>query len=328
MHTLILDYMISSTWIHVFGISTRFENVRTTSYRLDLNKAAPGLELSLRRVSDADSFAAVESEWREWDFLVSMAETWSEEGDLIYLLPHGSLHGLPLHLLQVGGRVLIERNIVAYAPSLSALRLCMRRKQASTLLERRVVVFGDSREDLPSASAEAVEIAGLLGAKPMLGSRVTQEEVESAAVGASIVHFAGHGVLGATDPLDAGIALAGGKTLTARRIFEVGRFGSGLVVLSGCETGVNELKRGDELIGLTRALLYAGASSLVASLWRVEDRATAFFMRDFYSIIDAAPELSIASALREAALKTRANKEWASAFFWGPFVLIGSSSLN
>jgi CHAT domain-containing protein len=328
MHTLILDYMISSTWIHVFGISTRFENVRATSYRLDPSKGEPGLEFRLRRVSDADSFAAAESKWREWDFLVSMAETWSEEGDLIYLLPHGSLHGLPLHLLQVGGRVLIERNIVAYAPSLSALRLCLRRNRTATPFERRVVVFGDSRGDLPSASAEAIEIADLLGVEPVLGSRVTQEEVESAAVGASIFHFAGHGVLGATDPLEAGIVLAGGKTLTARPIFEVGRFGSGLVVLSGCETGVNELKRGDELIGLTRALLYAGTTSLVASLWRVEDRATAFLMREFYSMIDAAPELSIAIALRKAALRTRENREWASAFFWGPFVLIGGSSLN
>lgn len=194
MHTLILDYMISTTWIHVFGISTRFENVRAVSYRLDPNKGAPAL--NLHRVSDADSFAAVESEWREWDFLVSMAETWSEEGDLIYLLPHGSLHGLPLHLLQVSGRMLIERNMIAYAPSLSTLRLCQRRKEVSKSPARKVVVFGDSRGDLPSASAEAVEIARLLGVNPMLGNRVTQEEVERAAVGASIVHFAGHGVLG------------------------------------------------------------------------------------------------------------------------------------
>jgi CHAT domain-containing protein len=95
-----------------------------------------------------------------------------------------------------------------------------------------------------------------------------------------------------------------------------------LVVLSACETALGKDIRGEGLLGFTQGFLYAGAKSVVASLWPVADRATAELMQRFYQHM-LRDGLRPADALRRAQLALAAEPRWSAPFFWSPFVLLG-----
>jgi CHAT domain-containing protein len=94
--------------------------------------------------------------------------------------------------------------------------------------------------------------------------------------------------------------------------------------LSGCETGSGEVLAGEGVLGLGNAFLAAGATSVVASLWRVDDRATARFMRAFY--VQLARGATVAGALREAQRTVAADPEMAAPFYWAGFVVAGDGA--
>ena len=94
-----------------------------------------------------------------------------------------------------------------------------------------------------------------------------------------------------------------------------------LVVLSACETGLGKISKGEGIIGLTRALIYAGSNNLVVSLWRVNDASTSVLMKDFYSMM--LNDNGYAEALRAAKLQMIATEEYSSPYYWATFVLIG-----
>jgi CHAT domain-containing protein len=148
---------------------------------------------------------------------------------------------------------------------------------------------------------------------------------------ARIVHFATHGYVDDRSPFDSGLVLSIPEELTPGRdngllqvweIFESVRLDADLVVLSACETGIGEIRGGEGIIGLTRAFQYAGARSVLASLWRVEDRATAELMSRFYRglLVEGLP---VAAALRQAQLAVGADRRWRSPYYWSGFVLQG-----
>jgi CHAT domain-containing protein len=94
-----------------------------------------------------------------------------------------------------------------------------------------------------------------------------------------------------------------------------------LVVLSACETGLGKISKGEGIIGLTRALIYAGSNNLVVSLWRVGDASTSLLMTDFYrSMLQGS---SYAESLSNAKIGMINSKEYSSPYYWAPFVLIG-----
>jgi CHAT domain-containing protein len=99
-----------------------------------------------------------------------------------------------------------------------------------------------------------------------------------------------------------------------------------MVVLSACQTGLGKVVRGEGMIGLTRAFMYAGAPSAVVSLWRVQDSSTAEFMRSFYSHLRAGK--SKVEALRQAKLEMIRSDIPAHRFpyYWAPFVLVGKDN--
>jgi tetratricopeptide (TPR) repeat protein len=246
--------------------------------------------------------------------LCALAETmagWCEEGDLIAILPGGFLHLIPLHALRIGDRTLVERNRVVYAPSASVLRHCLAAGDSAG-----AAVFGDPRGDLEWAREEAEKIAPLLGVSPVLGPDATADAFTSAFCTRGHIHYAGHALFDADDALESRIALAG-RDLTAREIIQLRGGCARFVVLSGCETAVAQVRAGDEIVGLSRALLHAGAASLLLTLWEVDDDAAAFFMDVFY-----ASKSSRVDAFREAQLATmRAFPSFSS---WAAFVLIGA----
>jgi CHAT domain-containing protein len=237
-----------------------------------------------------------------------------EEGDVVWFVPHGPLHYLPLHALSLDGRYLIERNPVCYAPSASVMGYC---KAKRTGRQERALVVGDSRGDLAHAREEALTVAGLFGAHPYLREETTTATIRDMLAregeALDVLHFACHGHFDAQDALRSGILLAPGPddaedsdaTLTAEELTTV-RLRADLVTLSACESGVNEHRPGDELIGLTRSLIYAGTPSVIVSLWRVDDLSAGLLMRGFYERLlrptDAAP-VTKAHALQAAQIE-------------------------
>jgi CHAT domain-containing protein/tetratricopeptide (TPR) repeat protein len=146
--------------------------------------------------------------------------------------------------------------------------------------------------------------------------------------GYRVLHFATHGLLDTERPQFTGLALsvAGGGAddgfLRVDEVFNL-RLGSPLVVLSACETGLGRERRGEGVIGLTRAFMYAGAPTVGVSLWSVADRSTAELMPDFYKRYLAAQAHAPAAALRAAQQQMIAGKKYSAPFYWAPFVLVG-----
>jgi len=146
-----------------------------------------------------------------------------------------------------------------------------------------------------------------------------------------IVHFATHGLVNSQKPDLSCILLAKEDSasvedgiLFSSEIYNM-KINADLVVLSACETGLGEIKKGEGIIGLTRALLYAGTRNIVVSLWKVSDYSTAQLMIDFYQNIlhqdDQNP--NYARCLRNAKLNMINNSEFAHPFYWSPFILVG-----
>jgi CHAT domain-containing protein len=141
------------------------------------------------------------------------------------------------------------------------------------------------------------------------------------------VHFATHGVVDEKHPRQSGLLLMEEKGSTEDGVLHLGEIynlslNADLVVLSACETGLGQLARGEGVIGLTRGFLYAGASSVLVSLWRAADATTATLMADFYRELLTGKPAS--HALREAKLRAiRRDPESAKPYSWSAFVLIG-----
>ena len=250
------------------------------------------------------------------------------------VVPHGPLHYLPFHALHdkadgTHGAYLTEQREISYAPSASVLKYCQR----SSLLSLRegshpmrgegsIACFGHSHDGrLPLAVAEAQQVAHIMGSvmssTAFVESETTLSNLKNSASQCDVLHLATHGDFRADNPLFSGLSFADGM-LTTLDVFGL-RLRASLVTLSACQTGRNVLSGGDELLGLMRALLSAGASSLLLSLWRVADDSTLHWMHDFYAALKAGHTKS--AAVQAANLQSLNSH--AHPFFWAPFVLVG-----
>jgi CHAT domain-containing protein len=261
-------------------------------------------------------------EWHGFAPVLAPLAAWTDPDDVIYLVPFGLLHDLPLHTLPIGGVPLLERNPVCYAPAAAVLRHTLRGGGPAAAPYGAAAVFGDARGDLPYAREEASAVAGMLGTTAALGADVTRERMLRALRTADAVHVAGHGHLSTADGFASGIDLAGGDSLLAGDLLGQ-RCSAQLAVLSGCDTGVSELRPGDEAVGFIRALLLSGVRSILASQWQVSDASTRDLLRRFHEAARD-PAVPLAEALRQAARSVRADPRYAHPYHWGSFTLVGS----
>ena len=155
--------------------------------------------------------------------------------------------------------------------------------------------------------------------KVFLGRDATLDVLRKSGAGSCIIHIATHGSFRQDNPLFSSIHL-GDSYLNLYDLYEL-RLPVQLLTLSGCSTGLNAVAGGDELLGLIRGLLYAGAQTLMLSLWDVNDRTTAGLMELFYGFLS---KHSKAESLRSAMLEIR--DEFPHPYYWAPFVLIGKTS--
>ena len=250
----------------------------------------------------------------------------------LLIVPHRELHYLPFAALlepSPSGQFLVQRYEIGTVPSGAVwLRIRARptRSDRSSLL-----ALAPRQGDLPGARAEVRAIADLYGSDALvvIGDRATRNLLATAAPGRSIVHLASRGVLNRHNPRFSYIALAPDDRSDGRLdVDDVARLSidARLVVLSACQTGLAsgrllDVPPGDDWVGLVQAFQSAGARSVLATLWPVEDRATAELMKRFYVALRSGESESgaLAAAQRSAiaAASTRAP------FYWAGFVLNG-----
>lgn len=328
---VLVEYYTTDDAAFVFGVRPDSEAPDVVEVPLDATELRRFVQSNFGAQNRVREFLDMELDelWHAYGALVEPVARWAGPEEVILLVPHGLLHYLPLHALRLDGRDLIDRNPVLYSPSASVLKYCQARHRplaGGTPEGPKVAIFGDSRNDLPYARAEAEALGRLSGAEPVLGDAVTRAAVLGAIQEADVVHFAGHGDFHAPSAMDSGLRLAGGETLTAREIFGLDNLRAQLVTLSGCETGINERRPGDELIGLTRAFLNSGTPTVLVSLWRVPDESTASLMVDFYGSLLGGVACSKVEALRRAIRNLKACAGWETFYHWAPFVLVGDWS--
>jgi CHAT domain-containing protein len=253
----------------------------------------------------------------------------------LVIVPHAELHFLPFGALlgaDPAGRFLIERFELTYAPSASSwVRLGERRAARPS----GVLAMAPQTVRLPASRDEVAAIRAVLGRRNttiLLDQAASKRALRAAAPRHGILHLATYGLLNKHNPLFSYIELApSGESdgrLEVHEVFDLGLTGQ-LVVLSACQTALGsgvlaDVPAGDDWVGLTQAFLQAGAGSVLASLWPVEDRATAQLMKQFYQALGSGR--SDAAALARAQRAMLRDTDTAHPFYWAGFIMSGAST--
>jgi CHAT domain-containing protein len=248
--------------------------------------------------------------------LIAPVVRWLQGRRRVVVIPYGVTHAVPFHALHDGERFLIERMEVSVCPSSSLLRLCATRPRRAA--QSALVVACSDGGRLAHVVREADLVAAIFPAERYVEATATRAALVEAAPRHGIVHLAAHGEARLDNPTFAHLKLADGQ-LGTTDVFNLPLEGA-LVTLSACETGRSVVRGGDELIGLSRGFFYAGASTLVQSLWRVEDESAARLMEQFYRALRGGA--SPGAALREAQ-RAFLDDGRLHPFLWAPFQLAG-----
>ena len=267
-----------------------------------------------------------------------------KEGHLI-IVPDGILNDLPFEVLPVSGHPLIEKTAISYAPSASSLAFLRQSKESAhpvaLVAVANPVIAGSARPaqrqfdlahmnmlaPLPHTADEVKQVAALFGsdAHVLQGANATLAQLQRGGIAqSSILHFATHGLIDENRPERSGLLLTATKDddglLQVRDIYAM-HLNADLVTLSACDTALGKNVTGEGIIGLTRAFFFAGARSVAASLWSVDDAATSRFMQRFYANIRDGQPIDV--ALQQT--KIEFIRDGVSPFFWAPFVVSGNA---
>lgn len=320
---LLVQYVVADDQVIVLGLRAEWATPEIVTVPVDRAELRRFVLANFGAAGNVRELVAggLEDLWHGYDPLVAPIASWARPDDAVVLMPQGNLHYLPLHALRLDGQYLIERHPVSYAPSASVLTACRTTRSRNDAVEAGVL--GDPGGDLTHARTEARAVAELLGTEPLIGRSADRRAFEELAGRADVLHYAGHARFDETNPMASGLVLADGDLVTAADVAAFAGFKPSLVTLSGCETGIGRDHPGDDFLGLLRGFLHAGASSVLASLWRVPDDATSKIMYHFYECLREDPESTRAAALRYAVLRVRRDDNRLSLYHWAPFVLVG-----
>ncbi|MEZ4707634.1 MAG: CHAT domain-containing protein [Caldilineaceae bacterium] len=224
----------------------------------------------------------------------------------LYIIPHGPLHYVPFHaLIAPDGDTLLRADgpEIVYAPSATILFREMTPPAPVPGVCLAVGYNGDEGWQLRFAEDEAAHIAHMARGQALVGATSKKAALYAQAPNFQALHFSCHGEFDPDSPLDSRLHIGPNETLTGQEIMDNLRLNCNLVTLSACESGLSRVQRGDELYGLIRAFMYAGAPAIIATLWRVDERSTLIFAQKFYEMVQQ--ELPYATALKAAQLYLR-----------------------
>jgi CHAT domain-containing protein len=254
-----------------------------------------------------------------------------EDVDIIGIIPHKVLHLLPFQsLMDSDNHFFAESKQVYYTPSLSTLAALKDRK---TNVSEKMLAMALGDIDLLGFSGlpgTKLEVQNISSSNENIVTRYEENSTETyfkdVASSYGRIHLATHGYMDATQPLFSFVLFAPTDVddgmLTVTEVFEMS-LNSELVVLSACQTGLGALSKGDDIVGLSRAMLYAGTENVIVSLWSVADEHTALLMTEFYSYLkDYEPTEALQRAQKSI------MKLYPSPFYWAPFQLVGTGFIS
>lgn len=314
------------TWVsdrrHVRAVTTPLERANLGDLILQFRKA-------IAKRASVEDFGR-----RLYDHLIAPIAPMVQSAGQLVIVPHGVLHYLPFAALQKpDSTYLIDDHALALAPSATVFGFCYRKGQ--TILDEaredlRILALGNPdvgnpRYDLPFAEKEIESLQFTFGDIESYTRRdATEKSLTAGASRANLLHLSCHGVYDERNPLFSALLLAPDSSdntgrLEAHEIFRL-KLNTYLVMLSACETGLAKVTGGDEVIGLSRSFIFAGTPALIASLWTVDDLATAITVKRFYRYLKTGA--SKAEALREAQRFVRDYHNRHPAY-WASFGLTG-----
>ena len=252
-------------------------------------------------------------------YLITPVLEWIRSDHLV-IVPHEDLHYVPFQALQTDleNGVLGEAYQITYAPSATVL---VSLAPPAPLEQPKLLAVADP--SLRYAPREVRAIGAHFSGRVVSDVLPTEADVKSWMPTNGLVHLAVHGSFAADEPLLSHLHLKSGGDddgrLTAAEMYGLTLDSARLVVLSACETGSVRATHANEVIGMMRGLIFAGADALLLSAWKIDDEATADWMQAFYA---RASTDSLAQAAREAARVLRENPRYRHPYYWSPFLLV------
>lgn len=240
----------------------------------------------------------------------------------LLIIPHDALHSIPFQVLEdpSNGASLGERFQLSYAPSASVFSSLSKITASTT---RTLMAVADP--DIAKAEQEVLNISALYRAhKKIITDRLIRKADLRESIGNyDVIHLSVHGKFNSQEPLLSYLKLGrdgqDDGRLTAAEMFGLPLAKTSLVVLSACETGKADATYSNELQGMLRPLLYAGAKTLVLSYWEVDSASTALWMETFHRAVQSATP---AEAAQRALLAVKNRPEYAHPYFWSAFMLV------
>ena len=267
--------------------------------------------------------------------------------DLV-ILPTGRLSIVPFEtlLISIGKKkgnktenpsYLINKYNIRYEFSAALIlqKAAAKRDKHSSILLCAPVTFEDkdNLNELPGTESEVKEISQLFASRNYKNTIFIRQQADErvAKSGAlkdyTYLHFATHGIVDERSPELSRIFLQSSSDAEDGHLFTGEIYNlelnANLVTLSACQTGLGKISKGEGVIGLSRALVYAGAKSIIVSFWSVADESTAQLMTDFYKQMLEHPQSNYSENLRNAKLNLMKAEKYKAPYYWAPFVLIG-----
>lgn len=316
----VLYYLVRDTGIVVWLIGA--DSVTVRSVFLPRSELISKVAQLSKGLTDPKVTFDVHTSRELFLFLVEPVRRWMKTDHLV-IVPHEDLHYLPFQALQnpEDGSYLGERLQLSYAPSATVL---LASKKVRHIGGATLLAVADP--DLPHAVDEVDALGRLYAGRGKVVTDVLAAETDVRAWAGqhALVHLSVHGVFSPRAPLLSHLKLRrdaqNDGQLTAAEMFGLPLDRVTLIVLSACETGRAEATHANEILGMLRALLYAGANTLVLSSWKVDAKSTELWMTTFYREAQGKP---LSEAARVALRTVKQHRDYAHPYHWAAFSMIG-----
>ena len=334
--TILVEYFITHDKLFIFiltrskqekpivlDISSKDLQNSISEYRNEIIKCTETIKNEQRLPDDLTDISRITQKLGK--YLIEPIFGFLNKVEMIIFVPHSILHSIPLHSLPINGIPLGIIKPILYLPHASLLDLA--KKSDNTSYPQCASFWADRNQASHYAiSDEAKIVAQIFDTKEHEITKEKFRDYFTKNTKNSIVHLACHGIFEPKDPLSSRIMLSDGS-IQAGDIYNM-RLNCDLLTISACETGISKINPGDELMGLSRAILYAGARSTLLSLWEVESNATKELMVQVYKNIKNGQNTAVALQNAQKYIMNFRDKNkkeiYKHPFFWSAFTLIGN----